>query len=257
VRIGFVSDVYGNLPALESAWRWLSGEGPDIVVCLGDLVGYGPFPREVLGFVRNHGIETVQGNWDRAAGRRRKDPGDRFLQGSWIHQARESLAWTVDRIGEDGASFLRELPAELRFSVGRSSLLCVHGLPGNVSGRVPAKAAGEVFDMLLERNGCNVLLSGNTGLPAVSVRPAGSLANPGSVGGGSYPSMASAAVIEAGERHTPVWWQRIEYDWDRYEKEYIDSGLPEIFLRCFRNGRAPTGEWITEDTVWRQRWAEP
>ena len=257
MRLGLLSDVYGNLPALESAWKWLSGEGADLVVCLGDLVGYGPFPDEVVGFVRSHGIETVQGNWDRAAGRGRTDPGDSFVQGSWKQLAQRSLAWTVQELGRDSAAYLRELPEELRYSVGPSALLCVHGIPGNVSGRIPAEAAGEVYDMMLQRNRCTVLLSGNTGLPSLTIRPQGCLVNPGSVGGGTYPSMASAVLIEAGEPSVPVMWQRIGYDWDLYEKAYIEAGLPEVFLKCFRTGRAPTGEWNTDDTIWRQRWAEP
>jgi predicted phosphodiesterase len=211
----------------------------------------------VIGFIRNHGIESVQGNWDRAAGRGRDDPGDRFLQGSWTALARESLAWTSGELDRDGKMFLRDLPGELRFSIGRSLVLCVHGMPGNVAGRIPADAGEDVSDTLLERNHCNLMLSGNTGVPAVASRPSGCLVNPGSVGGGSYPSAASAAVVEAGDLVVPVWWQRVEYDWDRYETAYKEAGLPEIFLRCFRTGRAPTGEWITDDTIWRQRWAEP
>jgi putative phosphoesterase len=258
VRIGLLSDIYGNLPALEAAWTWVCGEGPEAVVCLGDLVGYGPFPSEVVGFVRSHGIETVQGNWDRAAGRGRSDPGDEFTDPTWRKLARESLAWTVSALGSDDARFLRELPTELRFRAERSDLLCVHGLPGNVSGRLGTEAAGDVLDSLLRRNGCSVLASGNTGRPAVAVRPGGCMVNPGSVGGGTYPSAASAAVIEAGGRGgVPVWWQRIEYDFEGYERAYLGAGLPGIFLRCFRTGRAPTGEWMTDDTRWRQRWAEP
>ncbi len=257
MRIGLISDVYGNLPALEAAWTWLSGEGSELIVCLGDLVGYGPFPEEVVGFVRDHEIETVQGNWDRAAGRGRDDPGDRFENSRWRSLASESLRWTIDKLSESGAVFLRELPHELRFAIGRSEILCVHGLPGNVSGRVAADAGNDVFDVLLERNHCSLLLSGNTGVPAIAVRPFGCLVNPGSIGGGSYPSQATAAVLEAGDTGAvPVWWQRIEYDFERYERTYLESGLPEIFIRCFRTGRAPTGEWNTDDTIWRQRWAE-
>jgi putative phosphoesterase len=257
VKIGLISEVYGNLPALEAAWTWLSSEGSELVICLGDLVGYGPFPEEVICFVREHGIETVQGNWDRAVGRGRDDSGDSFESSRWRSLAYEVLRWTIEKLTSSGADYLSGLPHELRFVVGRSRILCVHGLPGNVSGRVAAYAGNDVFDSLLERNHCDILLSGNTGVPAIAVRPSGYLVNPGSVGGGSCPSAATAAVLEAGDKAAvPVWWQRIEYDFEKYERTYLESGLPEIFLRCLRTGRAPTGEWITDDTVWRQRWAE-
>jgi len=256
MRIGVISDVYGNLPALEAAWAWLSGEGAELVVCLGDLVGYGALPEETVCFVRDHGIETVQGNWDRAVARGRESAGDAFDNPYWRKLAGESLQWTRSRLSTGSIDYLRNLPGEVRYSIERSSILCVHGQPGNVSGRIEHDAGNEIFDMLLARSHCNVLLSGNTGTAALAVRRDGCLINPGSVGGGTYPSQASAAVIDSGGPGSiPVWWQRIPYDFDRYAALYTESGLPEIFLRCIRTGRDPRGNWHTDKTYWRQQWA--
>jgi predicted phosphodiesterase len=64
MRVLIVSDIHGNVAALEAvaaaAREW------DALVCLGDLVGYGPAPGPVVRWVRGHATVVVQGNHDRA-----------------------------------------------------------------------------------------------------------------------------------------------------------------------------------------------
>jgi predicted phosphodiesterase len=62
VRILVVSDVHGNWPALEA----VAAVPHDAVVCLGDIVGYGPQPAECLRWLRGAGATMVQGNHDRS-----------------------------------------------------------------------------------------------------------------------------------------------------------------------------------------------
>jgi hypothetical protein len=59
VRLAVFSDVHSNLPALEAVLADIEAVGVDRVYCLGDLVGYAPFPNEVCALVRERGIETV------------------------------------------------------------------------------------------------------------------------------------------------------------------------------------------------------
>lgn len=56
------SDVHSNIHALEAVWR--KERDSDQVFCVGDLVDYGPYPNEVLAWMREHGIPCVQGNHD-------------------------------------------------------------------------------------------------------------------------------------------------------------------------------------------------
>lgn len=58
-----ISDVHSNFVALEAVWAQESD--CDVVICLGDLVDYGPFPKRVLDWVRAHEVVCVQGNHDR------------------------------------------------------------------------------------------------------------------------------------------------------------------------------------------------
>ena len=87
MRYGLLSDVHGNLPALESALAVLAGEGVDAFICAGDLVGYGPHPNECVERVLSLPGICVAGNHDLIA------VGILSDQNS-SHAARVSLAWT-------------------------------------------------------------------------------------------------------------------------------------------------------------------
>src|ERR1700722_10620160 len=67
MKLGLISDVHGDMVALELAWAHLTVLGADRIVCAGDLVGYGPHPDKVVAFVAEHKIDAVRGNHDRWA----------------------------------------------------------------------------------------------------------------------------------------------------------------------------------------------
>ncbi|RZK25370.1 MAG: metallophosphatase family protein, partial [Hymenobacter sp.] len=75
MTIAFFSDVHGNLPALQAVLADLDQRRPDMVFCLGDLVGYAPWPNEVVNEVRRRGIPTLAGNYDQGIGLASSDCG--------------------------------------------------------------------------------------------------------------------------------------------------------------------------------------
>src|SRR5262249_11252997 len=75
MRIGILSDIHGNLPALEAVIADVMVRELDAVYCLGDLVGYGAFPNEVVGRIRNLRMPTIMGNYDDGVGFDRDDCG--------------------------------------------------------------------------------------------------------------------------------------------------------------------------------------
>lgn len=66
MRIGLVSDIHGNLAALEAVERDIRRVGVDEVICLGDVLGYGPYPNECVALIRARGWACVAGNHDLA-----------------------------------------------------------------------------------------------------------------------------------------------------------------------------------------------
>ncbi len=78
MRIAVLSDIHGNLPALLAALETLEHHQYDTIINLGDQVGYGPFPNEVIDLLRERGVSTVLGNHD--AGAFSWEP----LRASWV-----------------------------------------------------------------------------------------------------------------------------------------------------------------------------
>lgn len=64
MRIACFSDVHSNLPALEAVLQDIKSQSVTQVYCLGDVVGYAPFPNELIELLRKENIRTVMGNYD-------------------------------------------------------------------------------------------------------------------------------------------------------------------------------------------------
>lgn len=257
MRIAFFSDVHGNLPALKAVLEEIEKTGADNAVCLGDAVHYGPEPEECIQLLMEAEIDCVQGNCDRAAARNRKTTGESYQNPHWTNLATDFFSWTKDSISPAGRKWLRNLPDELRFQVGKRTIHCIHGLPGRQTEGLPGNAAAEVYDAILERSGAGIVICGLTHTPALVRRPYGLILNPGSVGGGTLPSGGTFMVVSFPEEGNPeVETIEFHYSTDELEKAYKTAGTGELFLKCLKLGRDQRGNWHTDQPKWRQQWAE-
>jgi diadenosine tetraphosphatase ApaH/serine/threonine PP2A family protein phosphatase len=126
VRRALMSDIHGNLEALETVLRDIEGQGVDEIYCLGDVIGYGPNPRECIDLVIENCSVTLLGNHDQGA---MFDP-DGFNVGAEraIFWTRGQLESATDRAGNERRwEFLGELPRSHK----APPFLFVHGSPRN------------------------------------------------------------------------------------------------------------------------------
>jgi diadenosine tetraphosphatase ApaH/serine/threonine PP2A family protein phosphatase len=118
VRYAVLSDLHSNLEALTAVLDAADALGIDGAVCLGDLVGYGPDPNEVIDLVRVRAASVVRGNHDHAA----VEPGHEAYFNPWGQAA---IRWTRKRLTKENRDFLSGLP--LAASV--SGVRLVHACP--------------------------------------------------------------------------------------------------------------------------------
>ncbi|MBV8489200.1 MAG: metallophosphoesterase family protein [Candidatus Eremiobacteraeota bacterium] len=118
MRFAVFSDIHGNLESLQLAMARL--EPDDTLVCLGDMVGYGPNPNECVELLRNRTQHAVLGNHDLAA-------LESFGVEYFNEAAREAISWTQRVLDETNRAWLNTLPYELRYK----DFLLVHGAPIN------------------------------------------------------------------------------------------------------------------------------
>jgi len=106
MRIGIISDIHSNLAALECVFSYLDSKKIDEVFCLGDTVGYGPFPNECIEILRNRKTTVIAGNHD--WGVIEKIPLKNFNK-----MGQKTLRWTQKIITDDNRIFLKSLPLKI------------------------------------------------------------------------------------------------------------------------------------------------
>jgi len=116
VKYSIVSDVHGNIESLQRAFSLIPDD--DTLLCLGDIVGYGPNPNECVKMLRDRAKGAVLGNHDLAA-------LENFGVEYFNDAARAAIEWTQTVLDEESRAWLNGLSYELRFP----EFLLVHGAP--------------------------------------------------------------------------------------------------------------------------------
>jgi predicted phosphodiesterase len=128
-RVAVITDIHGNLPALEASLDAIDAIGVDEIYCGGDLVGYGPYPNEVCALIEEREIPTIYGNYDYAIGRDLDDCGCAYVTQHDRELGQRSVAWTLAHTDERAKDFMRGLPFDLRFDPADVAIHLVHGSP--------------------------------------------------------------------------------------------------------------------------------
>ncbi len=103
MKYAIISDIHGNLEALESVLAELEKRSVDSILCLGDVVGYGPNPNECLELIKEKAEVTLAGNHDYA-------PLGKLDLSYFNPWARNAIEWTRERLTDVSIEFLLGLP---------------------------------------------------------------------------------------------------------------------------------------------------
>lgn len=170
-RIAVLSDIHGNLPALEAVLKQLKREKPDWVLVAGDLVLNGPHPNETIDALRaleaDGGI-IVSGNTDIAVGD--FDYGAAFpqFQDGVPDTITAAVEWTHDELGDEQLAWLRRLPAERRIRAGDDQLaLVVHASPGSQTRGFDQSLDANVIFERAAATDARIICVGHTHVPEV------------------------------------------------------------------------------------------
>lgn len=118
MKIAILSDIHGNLEALEAVCADLKSSGAEMVLCLGDLIGYGPDPEAVVTRIRRLGYVAILGNHEAAL------TSSRILD-SMNFQARENNISTKALLSAESLHYCCQLPR----TITMEGALFVHGCP--------------------------------------------------------------------------------------------------------------------------------
>lgn len=118
MRYAIISDIHGNLAALEKVLEQIEKEKCDKIVCLGDIVGYGPYPNECVSLIKKNCEFCLMGNHDHAA----LGLTDTTYFNSF---AKTAIVWTRKVLSDESKEFLADLPMQK----SENDILFVHATP--------------------------------------------------------------------------------------------------------------------------------
>lgn len=218
-KLGIISDIHGNYPALEKVLQFLHGEKCDSIICLGDTCGYYPMINECINRLRSEGIQSILGNHDEYLIGKSTCPRSR--------SANECITYQQGVITRDNLQWVEELPT----SFDESGLFAVHGGLNN-----PIDEYFASFDFILAEElhpGVQLFCTGHTHTPSVQTHGNAIYCNPGSVGQPrDWDPRASCAIIEKGLATI----YRVEYPIEETARAMADAGFSDYYYRNLFEG---------------------
>lgn len=173
MKIVILSDIHANIAALEA----FPEKKYDALWCLGDLVDYGPRPREAIQWIRKHAGTTVRGNHDHAVG----FDEDPRCSPAYKHLAAVTMQYTQSVCERGELDFLKSLPVQREVSIGGGRFYLVHATPTEPLFGYRLKDS-ELWEEESQRLNCDFLVVGHTHTPFVRKAGSCTIVNPGSIG---------------------------------------------------------------------------
>ena len=246
MRYALISDIHGNLPALEAVLDEIEGRSDlGAVYHLGDLVGYAPWPNEVVALLRDRGVPGVAGNYDSTTATRYEHCGCKYEDPRQAELSHQSYAWTLEHVTDETRSRLGALPFRIDLRplgghTGGPRLILVHGNPVlNTVYWTEDRSDGfcsKMADRLGARSG-DVVAFGHTHKPWHRTVDGIHFVNTGSVGrpkDGDW--RAGYVVVEMDGEAVEVEFARVEYDLERAAAAIRESELPDDFAEYLETG---------------------
>lgn len=233
MRLALISDIHGNLAALEAVLAAIEAEPIDQIVCLGDVSATGPQPRAVLQRLRDINCAVVMGNADAellspaTTDDSTSDDMRRFLDMS---------AWAAAQLDEADRAYLASFQPTVAIDLGEAGrLLCCHGSPRSYDDIIRANTADEDLAPMLAGTEATVQAGGHTHIRMLRAWQGREIVNPGSVGlayqfrpDGSVrvPPWAEYAVLKSDGEAVSIDFWRIPYDRDATVRAMFENGMP-------------------------------
>ncbi len=254
MKIALFSDIHSNLPALEAFFTDVELQHPDVIYCLGDLVGYNIWPNEVINEIRKRNIPAIAGNYDFGIGRMSDDCGCAYKTDKEKEMGKISISYTNGVIGEDERQYLKTLPAHIRIEFqlndDKLNLLLVHGSPRKINEYLFEDRDEKSLLRIIEQADADILCFGHTHKPyhrilnsekdgAPHFRHAiniGSVGKPkdGNPQGGYVMLTINEDTNIADKESVKVDFIRFDYDIEKAAKAIEGSPLPGEYAEMLR-----------------------
>ncbi len=247
MKVLILSDIHGNWPALQAV---LHAEPiPDQILCLGDLVNYGPQPAECVTWAMRLGTgdHVIQGNHDRAFG---VDEDPRCTPAyQWLANAMQTA--TANLLNREMKHFLATLPPIERFRLSGASCVACHAIPSDpLYGYLSEQSGLTRWESEFNLAGHpDLLLLGHTHVPMKTQFQRTLVVNPGSVGQPKHGDPRAAYAVWQDGRAA---LRQVAYDVEETVRSFAGLNLPgpasQRLVKELRTGRAAQSGAVVAST---------
>lgn len=235
MRIAFISDIHGNLTALQAVLADIQERSIDQIVCLGDTITMGPQPAEVLKLLRELKCVCVKGNHEAAT----LDP-EHSAQYEVASHLIPDLNWCRSHLSPDDLQFINSFEPMHSINLSRDNhILAFHGSPLSSTDIIQATTPDELLDVYFEGQNANIFIGGHSHVQMVRRYNNKLVLNSGSIGNAfKYPyspgrpvhllPWAEYMIIEQGKNSLGVDARRVNFDINELLKKVKENQQPSI-----------------------------
>ena len=231
MRIAAISDIHGNLYALMKVLEDIDQEKVDLIVCLGDLVGYGPHPNEVIALIKRRELPCLKGNYDASV----VDGDFTYIRNTPINSF--SLPWAIEEVRASNKYFLSELPTTLEYDFEGTKIQFVHGSTKAINEYLFED--GKNTEEIMKDFTGDVLVCAHTHIPSLKDFDGKTFVNVGSVGKPKIgrPNATYCILDIKGPSDIKVKFKELEYEYKRIVKDCIMLKFPSSIVNSYESGQ--------------------
>lgn len=238
LRMAVFSDVHANVHALNAVLDDIDQRDVDLIVGLGDLVGYGAFPNEVIETIRERNIPTIRGNYDDGVGFEKSECGCAYKTLDEENRGQRSFDWTAAHVTDKNKRYLASLLDSMTLEVFGKTLWFVHGSPRRINEYLFEDRPESSLKHALGEKKVDALLFGHTHLPYDRVVDGVHFINTGSAGKPKDGDPRAAYVLVTVTKHgIQTEFPRVAYDVAAAAAAIRATDLPHYFAEALERAK--------------------
>jgi putative phosphoesterase len=243
MKIALLGDVHANLPALDTVLTHASKQAVDQILNIGDFVGYGAYPDEVVKRLRDVGAVSIIGNYDLKVLKFPKK--NKKWRKTKMHLKWLAFKWSYENLSKESRQYLRSLPEEQWLYASSKHILLTHGSPASnqdhLTSATPDARLRELTAIAASKWGnqvADVIVCGHSHYEFARKVDETWFINTGSVGRpDDGDPRACYAILQIGRKTIQVDHFRLDYDLASAVAAIHDRGLPEAFAKMLLQGQ--------------------
>jgi putative phosphoesterase len=231
--IALISDIHGNLSALEAVLKDADRAKAKQIWCLGDLIGYIPFPNECIERIQKKASASIVGNYDQKVIHFKKKKNE------WKKSKKpakfDAFEWNNQQLNPQNQTYLQSLPESIRLKIGKFNILLTHGSPQCIEEPVLPDTPQERLVELGNIADADIIVMGHT--HQFMNRKIGHqwFINPGSVGLPVQNDLrASYALLDISKDKIKVIERKVTYDISKVIKSLQEANLSDTLIKMIK-----------------------